>query len=185
MVFITMYLMRWSIVRPILELMGFEPQMPELTFFLLVMSTVLITAAGNVINDYHDVHADRFNHFDDVVIDRYISRRQAIIIHFVLNSIGILLGLFVTIYHHLYWLSPLFILTPIIFWFYSTSFKHKIFIGNLIVSLFTGMVPLLVILFEFPLLIKANRDIMQDFPNMFDKDRYSSHPLHHSLSNSL
>lgn len=167
MVFLAMYLMRWSIVRPILELLGFEPQMPESTFFLLVISTVLITAAGNVINDYHDVRADRLNNADNVVIDRYISRRQAIIIHFVLSSIGVVLGVFVAIYHHLYWLSPIFILTPPILWFYSTLFKHKILIGNLIVSIFTGMVPLLVILFEFPLILKANSEILQDFPNMF------------------
>lgn len=167
MVFLAMYLMRWSIVRPILELLGFEPQMPESTFFLLVISTVLITAAGNVINDYHDVRADRLNNADNVVIDRYISRRQAIIIHFVLSSIGVVLGVFVAIYHHLYWLSPIFILTPPILWFYSTLFKHKILIGNLIVSVFTGMVPLLVILFEFPLILKANSEILQDFPNMF------------------
>ena len=54
MVILTMYLMRWSIVRPLLDLLGFDPVMPEWSFALLVFSTVMITAAGNVINDFHD-----------------------------------------------------------------------------------------------------------------------------------
>lgn len=167
MVFLTMYLMRWSIVRPILELLGFQPQMPEVNFFLLVLSTILITAAANVINDYHDVSIDRVNNPDKVVIDRFISRRSAIILHFVLNSIGILLGIFVSLYHHIYWLIPGFILVPALLWFYSTSFKHKVLLGNLLISLLTGMVPLLVVLFEYPLTLRANQDVLEQFPNMF------------------
>ena len=172
MVFLTMYLMRWSIVRPILDLMGFESQMPELTFFLLVFSTVLITAAGNVINDYHDIHVDRYNQPEKVVIDKFISRRQAIILHFALNLVGILLGVFVSIYHHLFWLSPIFIFVPVVLWFYSTVFKHKVFIGNFVISLLTAMVPLLVVLFEYPLSIKANQEIIQQFPDVFDPILY-------------
>ena len=168
MVFLTMYLMRWSIIRPILELTGYEPEMPEITFLFLVLSTVFITAAGNVINDYHDIHADRHNHPDKVVIDKKISRRQAIILHFVLNLIGISMGIFVSIWHRLYWLSPIFILVPVILWFYSTTYKHKVFIGNFLISLLTAMVPLLVLLFEYPLIRNANRDVLQQFPDIFN-----------------
>ncbi len=172
MVFLTMYLMRWSIVRPILEITGFEPQMPESTFSLLVLSTILITAAGNVINDYHDVHADRFNRPEKVVIDRHISRRQAIILHFAFNLLGISLGIFISFYHRLYWLSPIFIIVPIILWFYSTIYKHKVFIGNFLISILIATVPLLVVLFEYPLIRNANQDILQEFPDMFNPILY-------------
>jgi len=172
MVFLTMYLLRWSIVRPILEIIGFEPQMPEMTFFLLVLSTVLITAAGNVINDYHDIHADRLNNPEKVVVGRQISRRQAIILHLVLNIIGIALGIFISFYHRVYWLSLIFAAVPTILWFYSTSFKHRIIIGNLIVSVLTATVPLLVALFEYPLLRRANPELLTRFPGMFDPILY-------------
>ena len=167
MVFLTMYLMRWSIVRPILDLMGFEVQMPELTFFFLVLSTVFITAAGNVINDYHDVSVDRVNQPDRVVIDKFIGRRSAIILHFALNTAGIILGVFVSFYHHLYWLSPIFLVVPVGLWFYSTVYKHRVFIGNFLISVVIAMVPLLVVLFEYPLICRANQDILVEFPDMF------------------
>jgi len=168
MVFLTMYLLRLTIVKPITELMDFNLQMPELSFLILVLSTVLITAAGNVINDYHDVHADRHNHPKKVVIDRSISRRQAIIMHFILNLIGISLGLFVSFYHRLYWLSPIFIIVPVVLWFYSTTFKHQVLTGNLLVSVLTGTVPLLVVLFEYPLLKRAYIESVQLFPDLLN-----------------
>ncbi len=167
MVFLSMYLMRWSIVLPILDLMGFEMQMPEFTFFLLVLSTVCITAAGNVINDYHDVSVDRFNQPDRVVIDKFIGRRSAIILHFALNSVGIILGVYVSFYHHLFWLSPIFIIVPVGLWLYSTIYKHRVFVGNFLISVVTAMVPLLVVLFEYPLICRVNQDVLIEFPDMF------------------
>ena len=167
MVFLTMYLMRWSIVRPILDLLGFEPQMGEFNFLLLVLSTVLITAAGNAINDYHDVSVDRVNQPDKVVIDKFIGRRAVIIAHFVLSSIGVLLGLFVSLYYHIFWMIPVILLVPVSLWFYSTVYKHRLLLGNILISILTGMVPLMVVLFEYPLLIRANNEILGQFPNLF------------------
>ncbi len=167
MVIFTMYLMRWSIVRPLLDLLGFDPAMPEWSFVLLVLSTVLITAAGNVINDFHDLKADRINSPDRVVIDRFVSRRRAILWHFSLNFIGASIGVFIAIYHWIPWLSVIFLIVPFILWFYSLSLKHKPLLGNLVVSLLTGTVPLLVILFEYPLLIKTNQVALLDDPDLF------------------
>ena len=57
----TQYMMRFLIVVPILAVNGLEPQMDHLHFFLLVFSSMAITAAGYVINDYFDiVNASRF-----------------------------------------------------------------------------------------------------------------------------
>ena len=166
-VVLTMYLMRWSIVIPILDLMGFDPAMPEWSFALLVFSTAVITAAGNVINDFHDVKADRVNHPERVVIDRYVSRRQAILSHIVLNFVGVVLGVFISLYHWIPWLSLVFISVPILLWLYSLSFKHQPFVGNLIVSVLAATVPLLVILFEYPLLIESNSGIVYTDPSIF------------------
>lgn len=166
-VVLTMYLMRWSIVRPILDLIGFDPAMPEWSFALLVVSTAVITAAGNVINDFHDIKADRVNNPERVVIDRYISRRQAILGHIVLNFIGVVLGVFISLYHWIPWLSLIFIGVPIFLWLYSLSFKHQPFVGNLIVSVLAATVPLLVILFEYPLLLETNAEIVSADSGIF------------------
>jgi 4-hydroxybenzoate polyprenyltransferase len=141
--------------------------MGEGIFFMLVLSTVCITAAGNAINDYHDVSADRLNHPDKVVIDKFIGRRAVIILHFILSSLGVLLGLFVSLYHHIYWMIPVILIIPVLLWLYSTIYKHKLLVGNLLISLLTGMVPLLVVLYEYPLLLRANRDVLEQFPDLF------------------
>lgn len=47
----------------------------ELNFFLLSLSTVLIAAAGYVINDYFDVKIDRVNNPTEVIIGKHIKRR--------------------------------------------------------------------------------------------------------------
>lgn len=167
MVILTMYLMRWSIVRPILDLLGFEPIMPEWSFALLVLSTVLITAAGNVINDFHDVKADRVNHPEKVVIDRFVSRRQAIVSHLVLNFVGSTLGVFISFYHWQPWLALIFLGVPFILWLYSLSFKHQPLIGNLVVSILTATVPMLVILFEYPLLKESHAEQLVYEPGLF------------------
>lgn len=167
MVVLTMYLMRWSIVRPILDLLGFDPAMPEWSFGLLVLSTALITAAGNVINDFHDIKADRVNHPERVVIDRFVSRRQAIMSHLILNVVGVVLGVFISIYHWIPWLGLIFFSVPFILWLYSISFKHQPLIGNLVVSVLAATVPLLVILFEYPLLVEQHAAAINRQPDLF------------------
>lgn len=167
MVVLTMYLMRWSIVRPLLDLLGFDPAMSEWSFALLVLSTVLITAAGNVINDFHDVKADRVNHPEKVVIDRFVSRRQAILSHLLLNLAGVALGIFISLHHWIPWLCLIFVMVPYLLWLYSLYFKHQPLIGNLVVSLLTATVPLLVILFEYPLLARQHQDLVANDPQLF------------------
>ena len=172
MVVLTMYIMRWSIVRPILDLMGFEPEMPEWSFALLVLSTLLITAAGNVINDFHDVRADRVNNPGRVVIDSLVSRRQAIFAHFMLNSIGVVIGVFVSFFHKIEWLSLIFLAVPVLLWSYSLTLKHLPLLGNLTISILTGNVPLLVLLFEYPLLTRAHADALILEPQLFSPVLY-------------
>ncbi len=167
MVILTMYLIRWSVVRPVLDTLEYDLAMPEWSFILLVLSTVLITAAGNVINDFHDVKADRINAPSRVVIDRFVSRRKAILSHFLLNFLGASIGIFICMYHWIPWISTIFISVPFLLWIYSLSLKHQPLIGNLVVSLLAGTVPLLVILFEYPLLTRLHANIVSDNPELF------------------
>ena len=50
----------------------FGPQMPLHLFVLLVVSTVLIAAGGNVINDYFDMRIDRINKPGAVIVGRSV-----------------------------------------------------------------------------------------------------------------
>ena len=86
-IILTQYMMRWSIIKPILEVYEFKLQFSELNFFFLVMATVFITAAGYVINDYFDAKTDLVNRPDTVIVGRLLHRRWAILLHILLHEI--------------------------------------------------------------------------------------------------
>ncbi len=130
----------------------FGPQLPLYLFVLLVLSTVLIAAGGNVINDYFDMRIDRINKPDGVIVGRSVKRRVAMAAHLVLSSAGLLLGLFVAWRTGLWSLAiiPIFCIGAL--WTYSTTFKRQLIIGNGTIAVLTTLVPLTVGLYEVQLL---------------------------------
>lgn len=157
---VSQYLMRYCIIKPFLALNGFIPQLDEFHFFLLVLATILIAAAGYVINDYFDVRTDRINKPGKVIIDTSISRKFAIGLHTGMNAAGIIIGIYLSWHIKVLPLSMIFMLCAGMLWFYSTTYKRQLLIGNLLVSFMIGGVPLLTAIYEIPLLNKAYGDIM-------------------------
>lgn len=115
-------------------------ELSEINFWLLVFSTILIAAAGNIINDYFDVRADRVNRPQSVIIGKHIKRRWAIVLHWNFN----IAAFTIAIYLGWYYQSFLFLIihfTSISFlWWYSVSLKKKPVIGNLVIALMTVLV---------------------------------------------
>jgi 4-hydroxybenzoate polyprenyltransferase len=102
--------------------------------FLLSVSTVLIAAAGYIINDYYDVKIDYINKPERVVIGKNIPRRYAILFHVVLSGIGIVIGLLLS------WrIAALNVLSAFLLWLYSNNLKRLPFIGNFSVAFLTGL----------------------------------------------
>jgi len=166
---LTQYLMRWSIIKPILTVYDFELQFTEINFLFLVLSTVFITAAGYVINDYFDTKTDLVNRPETVLVGKIIDRRSAILLHIILSTIGILMGTYISFYIDIPILSLVFVLITGVLWFYSTTYKRQFIIGNLIVALLTALVPLMVLLFEIPLLNKAYDHILVEMRANFNQ----------------
>lgn len=164
MVAATMYLMRWSVIKPLLGVYHFDLQISELSFLGLVLSTVFITAAGYVINDYHDIRADKINKPGKVVVDLHLSRRMALLLHWLLNFAGVTAGVVFSILYHVPWMMLIFTGVPLLLWYYSIRLKHVLLVGNLAVSILTATVPMLVILFEYPLLARKYRYDPEFFP---------------------
>jgi 4-hydroxybenzoate polyprenyltransferase len=111
----------------------------DFRFFILSVSTLLIAAAGYVINDYYDVKIDYINKPERVIIGRQITRRYAILFHIGLSLSGLLLGIFVS------WRVGFINFVSIFFlWLYSNSLKRLPFIGNFTVAILTGLSILIV-----------------------------------------
>ena len=157
---LTQCAMRYLLMEPLLPAKDFELQFGNFQFLLLVFSTMLIAAAGYIINDYFDTRTDWINKPGEVVVGIKISRRIAIILHSILNIIGVGIGIYLSFYVNLPSLSLVFILATGLLWFYSTNYKRQFLIGNLIVAFLTALVPMMVVLFEIPMLNDSYGDIM-------------------------
>ena len=147
---LTQVLFQYCIVIPTLRANHIQPTLSPLLFSLLVLASVTIAAAGYIINDYFDLNIDRVNKPEKLVVDKIIKRRWAILWHFGLSLFGGLLSLYLA------WrLSNLLLalgnlLCIALLWFYSTTFKKKLLIGNIIISLLTAWVVLVLWVSELP-----------------------------------
>lgn len=115
-------------------------------FIFLVLASLSIAAAGYIINDYFDINIDEVNKPERMVVDKVIHRRWAIAWHFILNSLGLLFTILAVPLNKWY-LVPANMLCMTLLWFYSTSFKRKLLIGNIVISLLTAWT-ILVIFFS-------------------------------------
>ena len=139
---LTMYGMRIYFI-PKIGALPFENSTEPFDFFLLVFSTVLIAGAGNIINDYFDVKADKINKPNKVIIGKYIKPRWAIVSHFMLNMLAFLIACYLSWRYETFWYVFIHLLSINMLWFYSMYFKRRFFIGNLMIALLTALVPIL------------------------------------------
>jgi 4-hydroxybenzoate polyprenyltransferase len=142
-------------------------------FFLLCSSTVLIAAAGYIINDYYDVKIDFVNKPDRVVIGKSITRRFAILYHVIFSSLGILIGLYLS------WrVAAVNVFSVFLLWLYSNNLKRQPFIGNLSVAFLTALSiyvvevffrtgnPFVIIYASFSFFMTLVREIVKDMEDL-------------------
>jgi 4-hydroxybenzoate polyprenyltransferase len=151
-IILTQFLFYYFIILP-----GFADQ-PDIVlkniltpfyFYLLCASSVLIAAAGYIINDYFDLNIDRVNKPNKLVVEKIIKRRWTILWHWILSGIGVAIGAYISWKIH----NLIIVLSDfgcaLLLWFYSTTFKRKLVIGNIIVSLLTAWVIMVLYFCEF------------------------------------
>jgi 4-hydroxybenzoate polyprenyltransferase len=123
----------------------------EKELIMLILASLCIAAAGYIINDYFDLNIDKVNRPDRLVIEKLIKRRWAILWHLSLSAAGLALSFYMGWRIH----NPLpgifNTMAVILLWFYSTTFKKQILIGNIIISLLTAWVVLVIYICEVKL----------------------------------
>lgn len=174
---LTMMLMRYAIIRPLLGVMPVtlagDPALVEvmnfrlgwMDFVILVVSTCLITAAGYVINDYFDIRADLINR-GSIIVGNTITRRMAMMYHNLFNILGVIGGTYVSARVGFVWLGIFFVLISGLLWFYSTTYKRQLLIGNIIVALLVAMVPMLVVVYDAGPIYRYYSQAAVDFPGV-------------------
>ncbi len=147
---LTQFLFQYCVITPSLKKIGLSSNLNEQLFILLMLSSVFIAAAGYIINDYFDLDIDRINKPDKLVVERIIKRRWAIFWHLFLSGIGVLISFYVGWKNnHNLILGFANLCCVLLLWVYSTTFKKKLLTGNIIISILTGWVVLVLYVAEF------------------------------------
>lgn len=135
---ITQFLFFYCIILPIFKNAGTETVLSLFYLVLLVFSSVLIAAAGYIINDYFDINIDQVNKPQQNVVDSIISRRWAMLWHSVFSFVGVTLGFYIGWKTGIFWVGLMNFLCSVLLFVYSTTFKKRLLSGNIIISLLTA-----------------------------------------------
>lgn len=156
-VLLTQLLIWGCVLLPLREWTNEAFLLNGLNFLLVCTSTVLIAAAGYIINDYFDIKIDAINRPEKAILDREINRRQALIVHSTLNVIALLLAGFVAAQRgkwHWLWIQ---LFSTVLLFFYSSHFKRRYVIGNVVVALLTALTVFTLFVYEPALRSFLNR----------------------------
>src|SRR5215203_5398023 len=82
---LTQVLFHVTVLDTILLPVGIRPAIDGWNFVLLSVASVLIAAAGYIINDYFDINIDQINKPDKMVLQKVINRRWAIFLHLLIT----------------------------------------------------------------------------------------------------
>jgi 4-hydroxybenzoate polyprenyltransferase len=164
-IFLTQLLFYYFIIVPQHAILSFsKPRLNDVNFFMLAFASIFIAAAGYIINDYFDINIDRVNKPRRLVVDNMISRRWAMFFHFLFSLIGLTLTALVSISINNPVLFILNLVSVVMLWFYSTIFKRKLLVGNIIISLLSAWVVMVLYLCEMQ--IDFNNALVQTKQSM-------------------
>jgi 4-hydroxybenzoate polyprenyltransferase len=138
---ITQLLFYYCIIVPVFAKDGNHAlALNEYRLFLLILSSVLIAAAGYIINDYFDINIDLVNKPQQNVVDRVMGRRWAMLWHMFLSMAGIVIGFYVDYISHHFLLGISNVVCVFLLFVYSMTFKRRMLVGNVLISLLTAWV---------------------------------------------
>jgi len=167
-----MLAIRYGIIYSFLQVHNFEFQLSDINFFLLVLSTVLIAAGGYVINDYFDRRIDMTNKPDKVVVGVHIERRKVMSLHNLLTALGLAIGFYLSFSVGQSSFAFVFIAISGALWFYSTLYKRQLLVGNILIAVLTALVPLIVVLYDVPKILKYYRLVFEQNYNLYIDMQY-------------
>tara|TARA_R100001530_G_scaffold99884_2_gene69453 strand:+ start:687 stop:1598 length:912 start_codon:yes stop_codon:yes gene_type:complete len=138
-----------------------ETALNHLGFALLVIATICIAAAGNIINDIYDVEIDKINKPSKVLIGKKISERRANRLFIILNITGVAIGFYLANTIEKPGFAALFIVFSALLYLYASYLKGMLLIGNILISALVAMSLIIVALFDLLPTITLQNQAMQ------------------------
>lgn len=154
---------------------------------------ILVTAAGNIINDYYDIEVDKINRPHRILPSGILSPAIALLFFVLFNLVALLLstllgfGLFIIV-----------TITLLLLYLYSFKLKNIPLVGNLVVAFLTGLAFIFGSLIVgnifcgifpavFAFMINMMRELIKDIEDV-DGDRVvdiSTYPIKYGVVNSV
>jgi len=138
-----------------------ETTLSNFNFSILVFTTLIIAAAGYIMNDIYDIEADIINKPSKVLVHKKISKSKAHFLYNIFNSIGLLSGLYLAFIIDNLPFVAIFLITIMLLKVYNSDLKKRPFIGNLLVSSLVSLSILIVGVFDIIPSINEDNSIDQ------------------------
>lgn len=117
--------------------------LPQNYLIALILSTISIAAGGYVINDYFDLKIDKINKPDEIILEKNIHRKAAIIWHFLFSVAGFIGGMYLAYNANHLSLSVIQLISILLLLFYSNVLKKIFILGNITIAFLAGLLPIL------------------------------------------
>ncbi|MFY0630680.1 MAG: geranylgeranylglycerol-phosphate geranylgeranyltransferase [Flavobacteriaceae bacterium] len=115
----------------------------DVHLFFVVLATICVVAGGYIINNFYDAKADKINRPYKAGLDSYVHQDTKLTLYFILNFIGVIIGLLVS------WKAALFFSVYIFgIWFYSHKLKRYPLTGLISATVLT-ILPFFVVFVYF------------------------------------
>ena len=144
-------LLRYALVEPF----NFPRALSDSAFLIGVFATILLMAAGNIINDIFDQKADAINKPHRLIVGRWTSEDWAWRVYGTFTIVGVLIGFLLAVHIGKWIYASLPLITAALLYFYSTEYKTKPLIGNLIISFLGSILIITVLMYDIIPVIHA------------------------------
>lgn len=138
----------YGILLPVFKAYGLKPVLSSLYFILFIITTIIITASGYVINDIIDKDIDKVNKKEKLIVINRISLQNAKKYYISLIFAGGIISLTIAIHIKEIYYMLFYFAAVLLLYLYSAYFKKKPLWGNITVSFFSAMVLGIIPVFE-------------------------------------
>jgi len=154
---------------------------------------LLVTASGNIINDYYDIDADRINRPSRVLPSELVLPTTAVLFYLLFNAAALILSLFLGLE-----LFVIVFITVMLLFLYSYKLKNIPLVGNAVIAFLTGLAFIFgsvivgnifcgIIPALFAFMINFMRELIKDIEDI-DGDRavgISTYPIKYGVVSSV